>query len=395
MSDARPARARSRHEARPIWSWLLPVLSVLAAAGIPLLIWYAWDAIANSTDGDVTATIDDPAAPGYQATVKPSPSFLALSLDPTGDLSMVTLLSLGADDIGGNVLHIAPETRIDDDDYERVIDAFRDKGPGATRGAIASLLGMNVDEMEVLDLADWTLLLGPVGALSVDITEDLVEVSDGATRTVYRAGNVAVEPGDASAFLGWVNPGSHPVTRLERHDAFWRAWLATIAASTDPGVVPGEVDTGIGRFVRGLAAEPASIAMYATAAERLAGDAPAIAVDREELRSIVTRMVPFPLPPTANALPEVRLLDGIGGIDLAGRYAPTLVRAGAHITVLGNAASFGVNETEVVYHDPAWEDAAFAFSAVLGDADVTFEPITDVIFDVTVIIGMDQELAAG
>ena len=397
MNDAAPSRARrARHEDRPAWSWLLPALSILAAAGIPLLIWYAWDAIANSTDGDLTATVTDPAAPGYQAFVLPSPSFMVLSLDPTGDLSMVTLLSLASNDQGGNVLNIAPETRVDNDQYDRVIDAFRDKGAARTRRVVAELIGINVDEMEVLDSADWSSLLGPVGAIGVDIDEDLVEVSDGATRVVYSAGNISVEPGDVAAFLGWVNPGAHPAGRLDRAEAFWRSWIATIAASSDPaGIVPGEVDSGIGRFVSGLARAEFVIAVYETIEERLEGDAPAIAVDPAELRLIATQMVPFPLPATAGARPEVRLLDGVGGTDLAGLYSPVLVGAGAQIVVLGNAATFEVAETEVIYHDASWEDAAFNFSAALGGADVTFEPITDVLFDITVIIGDDQELAVG
>ena len=49
----------------------------------------------------------------------------------------------------------------------------------------------------------------------------------------------------------------------------------------------------------------------------------------------------------------------------------------------------------MVYHDTKWGDAALAFSEVLGGAAVTFEQITDVLFDVTVIIGEDQAAGVG
>jgi hypothetical protein len=391
-AEAAPSRARlKRRQPRPAWTWVLPFMSVMAAFGIPLLMWYAWDAIANSTDGEVTAAVTDPNAPGYQVIVNPSPSHMVLTLDATGDLAMVTVLSLGPNDIGGNILHIAPETLVEDSaNYERVIDAYRDKGPARTRRVVASLLDVNVDEMTVLDEQRWAQLVGPAGAIPVDISEDLVRVNNlGDTEIVYGIGNVAVQPSEIANFLGWVNPGSHPGTRLDRHESFWRAWLALITASNDPGIVPGEVDSGTGRFIRGLANGDAITVHYVTTPASLADSVPATEVEVEELRTIIGQMIPFPLPATQGARPEVRLLDGVGSVNLAGLYAPALVGAGAQVVVLGNTQAFGVEETEVVYHDSIWEDDAFAFAQVLGGANVTFEPMTDVLFDVTVIIGQD------
>lgn len=392
MTEAAPSRARTRQrQATPIWSWLLPAVSVMAALGIPLLIWYAWDAIANSTDGAVTETVNDPSAPGYQVIVDPSPSHMILSLDPAGDLAMVTVVSLGPDDRGGNILHITPETLVPDSgSYDRIIDAYRDRGATRTRRVVARLLDINVDDITVLDAAGWAQLVGPAGAIPVDLSQDLVQVTaDGAQQTVFAAGNVTVEPAQVSEFLGWVNAGTHPGARLERTESFWNAWLATITASTDEGIVPGEVDTGIGRFLRGLASATSVTAHYEWSEVTLANDVPAADVAPADLRAIVQEMVPFPIPAIAGDRPAVRLLDGVGGLDLAGLYSPPLVANRAEIVLLGNASTFGVASTEVVYHDAMWEDAAFQFATALGGATVTFEPVTDVLFDVTIIIGED------
>jgi hypothetical protein len=176
---------------------------------------------------------------------------------------------------------------------------------------------------------------------------------------------------------------------LARHESFWKAWIAIIAASNDPSIVPGEVDSGPGRFVRGLANGGAVTAHYDTTPVLLADDVPATEVDVAQIRSIIGQMIPFPLPATQGARPEVRLLDGVGSVDLAGLYSPALVGAGAQVVVLGNTSEFGVAETEIVYYDNRWDDAVQAFSDALGGVTVTFEPLTDVLFDVTVVIGQD------
>ena len=102
--SAPAAPSRGRPERRPIWTWLLPLMSVALAAAIPLLVWYALSAILDSTDGTVQEVVTDPDAPGYEATVNPSPSHMVMSLDPAGDLSMVTILTLGSNDVGYIVL---------------------------------------------------------------------------------------------------------------------------------------------------------------------------------------------------------------------------------------------------------------------------------------------------
>lgn len=374
------------------------MMSLVLAAGIPLFVWYAATAILDSTDGTVDEVVTDPAAPGYEVSVNPSPSHMVLSLDPAGDLSMVTILSLASNDVGGTVLHIAPETVLSgNNNFDRIIDAYREFGADRTRRVVANLLDVNVDDMTVLDAAQWDLLIEPVGGVPVDIDEDLVEIAaDGSTRVVYPSGNVSVAPADVSRFLGWVNPGAHPISRSDRHEAFWQAWLASITASDDPGIVPGEVESGIGRFVRGIADGTPVIEVRAGTEVLLESDVPGTEIDIAGLRDFISRMIPFPLAASPGDRPSVRLLDGVGGLDLAGVYSPAIVRNRGRVVRMGNAfPEFGVSSTVIIYHDRKWEAEANAISLALGGATLDFVAETDVVFDMTVIIGEDQGLALG
>lgn len=417
---ARRARSTAGHARRPrrsapaVWRWMIPVLIVALAAAIPLLVWYAADAIYRSADGELTARITDPAAPGYEVAVLPSPSHLLLGEGPDEQLAMVVVMSLAADDQGGSALLLPPETVLDDG--RRLLDVYRDDGDDDTREALATLLGVDFDATSVLDDEGWTQLLTPVGDLPVDITEDLVgtgivaltddgEDDEGEAQgeetgggrnggrgeglaVRWQAGPIAIAPDDVSSFVGWLNPDEDPFNRYRRQDRFWRAWLAAVAVSDDPAIVPGEIDSGLGRFIRGLAIEPFIEEPSVSPADTDLG--PGFELDVPGLRDVILEMIPFPLPAEEGSRPRVRLLDGVGGLDVATVYAPPLVRSGAQISILGNASTFGVTTTTVVYHDEDSAEQAEAFGEIVDAGEVRYEPIEGAAVDMTIIIGTDS-----
>ena len=121
-----------------------------------------------------------------------------------------------------------------------------------------------------------------------------------------------------------------------------------------------------------------------------------VEIDIPGLRLVVAEMIPFPLPASPGDRPTVKLLDGVGGLDLAGVYTPPIVRNRGRVITIGNVTpEFGVEQTSLVYHDRKWEAEAQAIAAALGATEINFEAEDDVVFDVTVIIGEDQGLALG
>ena len=55
--------------------------------------------------------------------------------------------------------------------------------------------------------------------------------------------------------------------------------------------------------------------------------------------------------------------------------------------LLGNAETFGVTQTQILYHDEAFNGLTVDFSNILNGAEITYDPLTEAAVDVTVIIG--------
>jgi len=364
---------------------------VIAAAAIPLLVWYAADAILNSADGDLRA-IDDPTAPGYEARVDPSPSHMVLSLDPSGALSGVAILSLGPNNMGGTVLSIPAETITASDVEVRLIDVYEAGGELATRQEVASLMDINVDDHTVLDELGWRQIVSPAAPVPVDTSTDLTDI-DGVV--VYAQGTTDLEAATVSEYLGWVNPGEGSQGRVQRQVGFWKSWTDILAASDNPAVIPGERSSGFPWMLAGLTQGQAVVTSIAGTDLVMPNGEVGTQINVLELRGLVNTMIPFPRPTSPGARPKVRLLDGVGGVDVASLYSPALVAAGAEIVIIGNASSFDVVQTVIVYHDERFATQAEAFGVALNGAVVSFEPIKDAALDVTIVMGEDQEPALG
>jgi hypothetical protein len=372
----------------------MPVFTVVLALGIPVLFWYASKAILESTDGTLQEAITDPSAPGYETLVASTPSHLLLGVDDDEQLAMVAVMALASSDQGGTVLLIPVEAMVDD--TMRLIDVHAAGGSAATRRAVASMISAEVDALSVLDRTSWTQFTAVAAPLAVTLTDDLVAPgADGVESVVHPAGPIELTAAEVGEVVSWLNPGEDPFNRIVRQRIFWQTWIESLGlVGTEE--LPGEADSGLRRMLHGLTSgvarvlEPPVGALTATTA-----GAPAFEVTEAELEEIVIAMLPFPLPSEPGARVRVRLLDGVGGLNVASRFSPDLVRAGAQIVVIGNAGEFGVEETSVLYHDPADADRARALADALGGARLSQDAVADAVLDVTVVIGSDRGLETG
>ena len=113
-------------------------------------------------------------------------------------------------------------------------------------------------------------------------------------------------------------------------------------------------------------------------------------LEEDFLSALLLEVVPFPIAPYENGRAKVKLLDGIGGIDMVNTFVPKLVSAGAEIKLIGNAQQFGVPTTLITYYDEDYLNFAEAFSEAIAGSSIEFEPLSESAVDVTVLIGANS-----
>ena len=386
----RTTPARSRW-----WSIGFPVVIALVVLAIPALVWFGKESILDSTDGNVVDVVDDPRAPGYEALTEPTPTMLVLQEDSAGELGSATVLTLTGPTSAG-LVSIPPDTVVMTPTGAPVAltQAYAEGGADDVATLVGSTLNAAMGEVRVVSDAEWADLLDPVGPLEIDNADDVVGVgADGAESIEFPAGTLALEPDDVGRYLASTSPGESDLNRMVRQQRVWAAWFQAVAAAgDDPAVVPGEVDTGLGRFVRGMADAQVELQTLPVQRVPLPGtDQSVFTPLTDQIPPLVARLIPFPQGAPPGARLTVRVLDGTGRLQQGLPAANAIVLGGGEITTVGNAASFDRATTELVYHDEARRPEVEALRDELGVGELV--PATDVLdaVDVTIILGADAE----
>lgn len=379
----RAARVEPRHLAGPSRRWMtvfagLIALAALAGAGLTYL---GVDTVRDSTAGRRLAT-SDPSEPGFEGFLEPTPTLLVVHV-AEGSLRSLAVLGLGVQDTGGSVLLIPPSTRIESEYFSGPLTVAYAFGGGvdAIVHPVEALLGIGIAEHVVVEDDRWSTLTAGVAPLSID-NPDQVEG--------FETGPIELAAGDVSRWLATKGPEESDLNRMFRIERFWEAWLAAVSEADDPAAVPGEIDTGIGRFVRGLSGGPRDVATLPVRPAVDDGGTPTFVVDPVPAAELVADMIPFPRGNVPGARTRVRLLDGTGTPDHALGAAPLIVPAGAEIVIVGNAESFeSPRETEIRYHSESQKDAAERLRDALATGRVVEDARQVDSFDVTIILGND------
>jgi hypothetical protein len=355
--------------------------SLLALAGVggAALAAIGVDTVRNSRAGKVVSTVTDPAAPGFEAFLEPTPT-LALLHREGSSVRSIAVLSLHSGDVGGSVLVVSPWLQANpgaDAGTFAVVSAFGG-GPEAIMHSLQASIRFGVTETALVDDALWAELVAPVAPL---VVENPTAVAS------FPAGSLSLRADQVGAFLA-AGDKEPPQAAMLRQRAFYRAWIGAVSASTDRGVVPGEVESGLGRFVRALANGP-TIVEQAPVVEDVVGGVTRYGIDLAAMEAMVPELVPFPTAGTPGGRIRVRLLDGTGDGGHVEAVAPLLVPAGAQIVVVGNADRFDYRETEVQYHTPVVRGAAGDLVEALAVGRVVEVPRQTDAFDVTIILGTD------
>lgn len=380
--------------ARPARGWRSVVAGMvlvgLFVAGLALTYSGA-RVVRSSTQGEVLRPVNDPQAPGYEALVDSTPTMVVMH-DRDGVVDAITVLTLPSPDAGGGGVVLVPTRTVAEVPIFGLapISSAYDLGtPSGLADTVGDLLGAAMGEFAVVDDQRWADLVAPVAPLMIDNPDHLVVDGD----VVFPLGRIALEAGEVGTYLHAATEGESDLARLYRHRLVWRAWLAAVGEDGSPQAVPGEVESGLGRFVRTLATGDVlidTLPVRETDAERY-GDRGAYLPENPEVRELVHRVIPFPRSPSPGARARVRVLNGTTDTSEAAETASALPPAGVEIVLVGNATEFGVQTTQISYFGAEHRPEAQAIREILGVGEVTEETRPSDVVDITVTLGADYE----
>jgi hypothetical protein len=388
---------------------VLAAMAALFGGGVVLAV-VGVNLVRNSTAGRYVAPTAGPHDPGYQAYVVPTPTMAVVQRGDDGDLVSVAVLAIESSDDGGTVILLPASTltrakaaepasaasggtsgattggTAGGSSQTTMAEVYSQGGADAVVAAVADLLAIAIPEHLEVDDARWASLVAPVARVDLELAKPVGD---------WQAGDVSLAAGDVGPFLRARAAGESEAARIVRQADFWTAWLPLVR-DAGTGALPGEVDVGIGRFVRRLADGSPSIVPLP--GEPAGGDAatPETFVPHDErVGDLMLRAVPYPVSPTPGRRIRVRLLNGTADPDLTGAAARRLVGGGAEITIVGNARTFDETETLMLYGNADQRNEALWLAGGFGGGKVEQDPAAlggaadDDEIDVTVILGAD------
>jgi len=381
------------------WSVGYPLALLALVVGAVALVLVGRDAILANTEGALIRTVDNPADPGFELLVTPTPTFGVAMVDPAGQLSAVAVLSLASESRGA-VLFLPPSLLVADEGAppRSLGDVWADEGLEAMIDGVAFVLDASIPESRVIDAGQWAGLVEPVGNLVLANPDELVAppFAEGAAGAVdpvppqvFGAPEVDLAPGDIAAYLAAEITGESTFNRMLRVQRLWEAWITAVGERLEePGVVPGEVATGLGRFVRALAASEVDYVTVPVDLVPLPGtDVVGVVPAAGDIGPFVARTIPFPIGPAPGERIRIRLLDGTGELTNGLPAVTSLVGNGAEVVSIGNAAEFGYARTQAIVSDSSQAAGARVLLGGIGGGEVVETAERADAVDITIILG--------
>lgn len=383
----------SRTGATSLW-WRYGFPGVLAACilAIPVLVWTGGRIVLDSREGRQIMAVTDPAAPGWEATVDPTPLMAVAVEGDRGALDHVAVLTLTGEGSGG-VIVIPPTTLMPVPGAPTMpLDAvYQLRGAQEVRAGVEAILSVGIPEIRVVRPAEWADLTAPVSPLAITNTDP---VTGPAGEVIFPRGAIDVPASRVWTYIGTRSPGENELSRMVRVGAFWRGWVQAIGRAPDLGAaVPGEVDSGLGRFLRSLAGRQVVVSTLPVVRFLMPdGSGEVFDAIREEVPAFVQQLVPFPAGPEGQRL-RLRVLDGTGRLGHGLEAARSLTAGGGQIDKVGNAEAFDVETTTLTYYDDALRGRVEALRDALGVGELVKSDALNVAVDVTVVLGADYAAA--
>ena len=324
----------------------------------------------NSTEGA-------DAASGLPELVFPAtPTGLVAAVDEGGDLASMAVLVVQPSGAGGSVIPVPvnADTSTGEGDERLPIAATVAGGDvESVRAEAEALLGLTLDEVEVVDADRLTAILEPLGTLEVELPAD---VTDADGDVIAEAGVQSLDAAEAAAVLTARDPGRPAIDQYPAAEAVWAGAAAAIGdgvsgngttATTEVPAGGGSLDGILDALAAGSVGERGLRTVAVDAAQN-PGGVDVVLLDPSELALLFGQIAPGKM-----AAPNPALS----------------VRIEATFTDDQLAAS-GMTNSDVAY--AAVSQVLFVGGNVLS-VDTT--PAAEPVSDVTVIEVADETLMAG
>ena len=398
-----PRRRQPAPKANFFWRFGFPAVVVAAGVAVLVLANEGGRAVLNRTVETVyEEVVLQPDEPGYLELVAVTPTLLSLHTHE-GELSGVALMARTGIDAGGGVVLLPADLLLvpsgaTAEDVELLGDAYVRGGADAVERAAETLLGIGFDQVVELSTESLAEAMAPAAPLPYLLADDLAaNGADGTVQAVYEAGRHDLAAADAAVVYSLRNSNEADVNRVQRQRAMWLSWLDVVARADDPAAVLPALSP-LEPFLQALGAATAVVEVPPLQSVAWDPGAPPRYLLGEEgqewLRAEVLELVPRPRQPEWFPRPRVRLLDGTGDPAVRDALVDDIIAAGGVVTVIGNAAEFGVDTTQFAYHreelvrDPITNSIAIELGVDM--ALIELDETTPDVADITVTVGSDQ-----
>lgn len=385
--DPAPASGRSPRNGRRSTRWFA-VWTVVALVALSALAIEGVRTARSMRGGATTEVISDPDAPGFIATVDPTPVHLVALTTANDELSCVMVLVPATR--GGTMVWTLGELVMDVDGQPKSLaELYGTGGMDAAKAELERALSFGVTDVTILGPDQLAEIAGPVLPLTVD-NPDRVRIDAGGRRTErFPSGEISLDDKDLFDFVTVKGAGEAPENRSTRVDVAFGALTSALGdterssstVTTDAGVDLAEVLAGLGRGQLDFVVLPSVRQSFSTSYM--------YRPDPDAIATSLAGVVQFPVSAFPGQRPRVRVLNGTRETGAAQAVAPQLAAAGSEVVVIGNADSFDAARTTVVYSDPAFDEVAQRIAEGLGVQPQRLDEVSDAA-DIDVVLGPDQ-----
>lgn len=355
--------------------------------------------VAQPTPTDVPSGVAD----------DPQPTVVLATFDETTTVGAELVMLLAADPADGTgTIVLVPSNVVADVPGEGLFqlgETFREGQAPLLELTLSNLLGLDLDGAAAISEQGWSSLFTRLDGLTLDVPEQLVEITEDGTRRIrFQPGTQPLDGPRVAEYLTFRQADENELQRLPRVQRVLEALLDRIAEDPDAldaifadgAPMIDTPDPEALRFVlRSLARarEGGELEVRTLPVTSIgSGEEASYRIVEDRVETLVDERLAASRPTTdGEAGRRIQVLNGNGVPGIGSDVAEALQPGGFRLVETGNAASFDVPRTRIiVYEDSAAQLAVAAeIQQLLGVGEIEVSEVPVSVVDVTIIVGND------